>query len=131
MTIRTHAVYRLLDTPAPDAAREGCYLTGVSGPCVDTGALIYQEGTLTISVSAIRELAEVAGMSVNEEGLATEAENAHLHARIATLEIQLAEEREHLDVVGLLLARAQPPGKLGGIGEQAIVSHTSETIVSS
>ena len=38
MATRKHAIYRRLDTPPGDAARQSCYLTGSGGACVDTGA---------------------------------------------------------------------------------------------
>ena len=94
--IRNHAIYRRLDNPPGDAARQSCYLTGVAGPCIDTGADIYMEGTLVISVAAVRELAEVAGFSV-VDGEKLEQENAHLvheNAELIKRVNELVEDNE-------------------------------------
>ena len=99
MAIRKHALYRLLDNPPGDAARGSCYLTGASGPVVDTGALIYNEGTLVLSVGVIREMAEVAGFNV-VDGVSLEVENAEQARLIEKLE---AEKAELIDENGTLL----------------------------
>jgi hypothetical protein len=107
MTIREHGLFRRLDHPAPDAAQGGCYYSHGTGPCVDTGILIETEGTLTLSLNTIQELAEVAGFSVNTEGEALEAENAHLLHRIIELETENAELNEILIGVGRAVKAAE------------------------
>jgi hypothetical protein len=118
MAVRKHSLFRRLDHPAPDAAKGGCYVSYGNGPCVDTGVLIDFEGTLTLSINTIKELAEVAGFSVNEEGEALEVENAEQAHRITELEAQLQEANDQLDAVGLAVAHAaqvratpEPPAK--------------------
>lgn len=107
MATRTHGLFRLVDHPSVDVAHGGCYVDGSAGPGVDTGVLIEFEGTLFLSLNTVKELAEVAGYSVNAEGAALEVENAHL---VHTVE-QLTAERDQLsadlDAVGVLLARGQ------------------------
>jgi hypothetical protein len=100
MAIREHGIFRLLERPAPDAALGGCYIYHSSGPCVDTGVLIDFEGTLTLSLVAIKELAEVAGMSVNEEGLQLEYENAWQAGRILQLEAERDTLLDQLSAIG-------------------------------
>ena len=102
--IRNHAIYRRLNNPPGDAARQSCYLTGVAGPCIDTGADIYMEGTLVISVAAVREMAEVAGFNV-VDGEKLEQENAHLVHEVEQLKEKLAELNEELDAVARVSAR--------------------------
>lgn len=92
MTIRDDGYMRHLTEPAPDAARAACYLTGSRGPCIDTGILVDFEGTLTISDAAIKQMAEVAGFSVNEDGLELEIRNAELEHNLASM----TEERDQL-----------------------------------
>lgn len=106
MALREHAIYRRLETPAGDAAQGGCYLTRDTGPCVDTGALIYGEGTLTISLTALRELAEVAGWSVNEEAAELEKRNAELERENEQLKAEIEDMRGTIDAVGVAVARA-------------------------
>lgn len=101
--IRNHAIYRRLANPPGDAARQSCYLTGVSGPCVDTGADIYMEGTLVISVAAVRELAEVAGFDVID-GQRIEEENAHLVHENAQLLIDKEELVKQVEELTLAAA---------------------------
>jgi hypothetical protein len=100
MATREHGLFRRLDTPAPDAAQGGCYVSHGTGPCVDTGVLIEFEGTLTLSVNTIRELAEVAGFSVDAEALQHEEDIAHLQHRVEELEAENAGLREDLNAVG-------------------------------
>ena len=102
--IRNHAIYRRLNNPPGDAARQSCYLTGVAGPCIDTGADIYMEGPLVISVAAVREMAEVAGFNV-VDGEKLEQENAHLVHENAQLIIRVNELNEELDAVARVSAR--------------------------
>lgn len=106
MATRTHALYRLIDRPQEDAAHGGCYLTGSQGQCIDTGVLIDQEGTLTISVAALQELCEVAGFSFNAEGIRLEEEVARLGAQIVDLSTERDDLRDQLDAVGIAVARA-------------------------
>lgn len=107
MATRKHALYRLLPTPAPDAAHGACYLTGNAGPCIDTGINIDFEGTLTISLSALKELCEVAGFSFDAEAAKLEDHNSFLLHENASLAETVREQREELDAVGRLLASAQ------------------------
>jgi hypothetical protein len=104
VTIRDHGLFRRLDTPAPDAAQGGCYVSHDTGPCVDTGILVETEGTLTLSLNVIKELAEVAGFSVNEEGEELERINAEQEHFINQLTDECAELRSQLDAVGLAVA---------------------------
>lgn len=106
MAIRDNGLFRKLERPAGDAAKGACYITGDAGPCVDTGVDIWTEGTLTLSLNAIRELAEVAGFSVNEEGEQLESDNAFLAHRIVELENQLEEANGQLEAIGITIARA-------------------------
>src|SRR5690349_5961986 len=106
MAVRKHAIYRLLPEPAEDAAEAGCYLTGSRGPCVDTGRLIMHEGNLTLSVQTIKDLAEVAGFSVNEEGQQLEELAEHLVRENEDLKAQLADANDQLEAVGKAVARA-------------------------
>lgn len=113
MATRDHGLFRKLDHPAPDAAKGGCYVTYGTGPCVDTGCLIDFEGTLTLSLGTIKELAEVAGFSVNEEGEELEKDNAFLKQRLAEKENEVAELSNQLDAVGLAVAHAANIPALG------------------
>lgn len=109
MTVREHALYRLLPRPAADAAQGGCYLTASQGPCIDTGVNIYMEGTLTLSLGALTEMCEVAGFSFNAEGRKLEAENAALQHELAAARAENADLNEQLDAVSLAMARAAAP----------------------
>ena len=104
--MRNHAIYRLLPNPPADAARGSCYLSGSGGPCVDTGALVYMEGTLVLSVGVIREMAEVAGFNV-VDGVELEQANAELEHTVAGLREQVALLEEELDIAARLTARRQ------------------------
>lgn len=106
MATRVHALYKLLDHPASDAAKGSCYLTGTGGPCVDTGVLIDYEGSLTISVAALQEMCEVAGFSFNEEAEQLENENAYLTHKVERLVEENAELSEQLTLIGVALSRA-------------------------
>lgn len=106
MAVREHGLFRRLDTPASDAAQGGCYITHDAGPCVDTGILVYGEGTLTLSCNTIRELAEVAGFSVNEEAVQLEVDNANLEEENARQREEIAELNQQLVAVGLAIAHA-------------------------
>jgi hypothetical protein len=106
MAIRQHGLFRLCDRPAPDVAKGGCYFSGDAGPGVDTGILIDFEGTLYLSLNTIRELAEVAGFSVNTEALELERQNAEFQKAIADLRIENGELKSTLDAVGIAVARA-------------------------
>jgi hypothetical protein len=111
MATRSHGLFRAVPHPAGDVAHGGCYIYGGGGPGVDTGVLIDFEGTLFLGNTAIRELAEVAGMSVNEEGAALERENAFLTQRCSELVDQIRDLNEQLDAVSVVLARAQKATK--------------------
>lgn len=108
--IRNHAIYRRMPQPPGDAAKGACYLSGSAAECVDTGANIFGEGTLVLSVNTIRELAEVAGFTVvNGEKL--EIRNAELEHEVEQLKAQVAELEEELDVAARLSARRQRAAK--------------------
>lgn len=106
MAVREHALFRRLDTPAEDAAKGGCYIWGGTGPCIDTGVLVEFEGNLTIGLGALREMAEVAGWSVCEEGEQLEREHAALTAENARLASEVADLTDQLTAVGVAVARA-------------------------
>ncbi len=91
MATREHGLFRRLDNPAPDAAKGGGYIYHGQGPCVDTGVLIDFEGTLTLTLNEIKELAEVAGFSLNEEAEAIEQENAYLQSENARLKAEIED----------------------------------------
>lgn len=86
MATREHGLFRKYETPPADCAKGGGYIYYGTGPGVDTGVLIDFEGTLCLSLVEIKELAEVAGFSLDEEALQNErdiaflaAENERLH----------------------------------------------------
>jgi hypothetical protein len=106
MATRKHALYRLLERPNPDAAQGGCYLTGDQGACVDTGVNIYMEGTLTLSINALRELCEVAGFSFNAEASKLETELAHAQEANRLLIEEKADLLGQLNAVALAVAHA-------------------------
>ena len=85
MATREHGLYRRLDQPAEDAAQGGCYSCHACGPCVDTGILVYNEGTLTICLACLQELAEVGGFSVDAEALKHEHDIAFLQNEVQEL----------------------------------------------
>lgn len=107
MAVRKHAIYKHLPNPPQDAANASCYITGNGGSGVDTGALIYQEGTLFISDGALRELCEVAGFSFNAEALKLEEEHAFLTRENEELRTKLAELEADLDAVSRAMARTR------------------------
>lgn len=107
MATREHGLFRKLDTPAPDAAKGGCYVSYGTGPCVDTGVLIDYEGTLTLSLPTIQELAEVAGFSVDAEALENERKIAELEHENDQLKARIAELDMELDHAASLVARGQ------------------------
>jgi len=106
MAIRDHGLFRRLDHPAPDAAQGGCYITHDCGPCVDTGILIYGEGTLTLGRSTILELAEVAGFTVDAEGIEHEMQLAEQARQIELLTAERDELLGQLNAIGATVARA-------------------------
>lgn len=107
MAVREHGLFRRLDHPAQDAALGGCYIYHDAGPCVDTGVLIEFEGTLTLSVNAIRELAEVAGFSVDAEALENERRIAELEHENAQLKARIKEQDDELDATASMVAKLQ------------------------
>jgi hypothetical protein len=111
MAQRTHGLFRAVEHPNNDVARGGCFVYGSAGPGVDTGVLIDFEGTLFLGNTAIRELAEVAGYSVNVEGAQLEVENAHLQHTIDELTAERDQLSADLDAVGVLLARGSSQAK--------------------
>ena len=109
--LREHGLFRKVDHPSPDVAMGACYVYHTSGPGVDTGVLIEFEGTLFLGNTAIRELAECAGMNVLEDAVAleqevaiTQQENTTLLARVAELEGIIADDAK-------LFARLSPAEK--------------------
>lgn len=104
--VRSHGLFRLVQTPAPDSAKGSCYIYHTTGPAIDTGVLIDFEGNLTIGLTALREMAEVAGFSFEEEGVALEQRNAFLERELAEAKEQLAEANSQLEAVGVAIARA-------------------------
>lgn len=111
MAIREHGLYRRYETPPADAAKASCYLTGSGDAGVDTGVHIEFEGTLCLSLNSIKELAEVAGFSVNVEGEELERENAELLRQLAVQDVKIAEMNEQLIAVGVAIARARGDAK--------------------
>jgi hypothetical protein len=107
MATRSHGLFRQVPRPAADAAKGGCYVYGTTGPGVDTGVLIDFEGTLYLSNTAIIEMAEVAGFSLNEDGAQLEVRNAFLEHENEKLRGELAELNEQLDAVAITMARAR------------------------
>lgn len=107
MATREHGLFRKLTEPAEDAAQGGCYITHDRGACVDTGILIFAEGTLTLSVNTIRELAEVAGFSVDAEALENERKIAEYEHEVEQLKARIAELDTELDHAASLVARGQ------------------------
>jgi hypothetical protein len=106
MAVRQHGLFRRLDRPANDTAHSGCYVDGSAGPGVDTGTYIDFEGTLFLSLNTIKELAEVAGFSVNAEGEALEREVEWLKHQNQQQAALLSTANEQLDAVGLAVAHA-------------------------
>jgi hypothetical protein len=106
MAVRKHGLFRRCDHPSPDVAKGGCYYTYSTGPGVDTGILIDFEGTLYLSLNTIKELAEVAGFSVNEEAEQLERDNAFLTQRVLELEGKLLNAEEQLTAVGVAVSYA-------------------------
>lgn len=105
MATRTNGLFTKVDRPLPGSAKGGCYIWGSAGPGVDTGVLIDFEGTLYLGNAAIKELAECAGFSLNEEGLQLEYDNAHLQRKVAELASKNADLEDQLNGVSALLAR--------------------------
>lgn len=90
MATREHGLYRRLDQPAEDAAQGGCYSCHACGPCVDTGILVYNEGTLTICLGCLQEMAEVGGFSVDAEALQHEKDISFLQNEVQELTGQVS-----------------------------------------
>jgi hypothetical protein len=111
MATRKHAIYVHLDRPPRDAAGQACYLTGNGSSGVDTGAHIFNEGTLFISDTALRELCEVAGFSFTTEGAALEVENAHLTHEVERLTAERDAAVADLDAFSVVFARGQAAAK--------------------
>lgn len=116
MALTEHPLFRLVDTPGPDVAHGSCYYSGITGPGVDTGILIEFEGTLFLSINTIREIAEVAGFRLNEEGIELEMQNAEYKRRNGEL----------VDVNGELQAQLDDANRIIG----AAVSATPSTPLS-
>lgn len=106
MPIREHAIFRKLDQPHAEAAGGSSYIYHSNDACVDTGVHIFGEGFLTLSLNEIKELAEVAGFSVNEDGQAVEERNAELERQVAALEAENEELVAELRAIGTAVRRA-------------------------
>ena len=106
MALTEHPLFRLLETPAEDAAMGGCYVYHDTGPCIDTGVNIYMEGNLTLGLQALREMCEVAGFRFNAEGTELERQVAEQQHTISERDTRIAELEELLEQDALLLARA-------------------------
>ncbi len=111
MAVRDHGLFRKLVTPAADTAHSGCYICNNVAGGVDTGVYIDYEGSLFLCTNCIKELAEVAGMSVDVEGEMHERELEYLHHENTSLTAELADARDQLDAFGIAVARAQAKGK--------------------
>lgn len=107
MAITEHPLFRLLDTPAQDAAMAGCYIYHDTGPCIDTGVNIYMEGNLTIGLQALREMCEVAGFRFNAEGIELEKRVAELERELEKKDARIAELDQILRDDAVLLGAAQ------------------------
>jgi hypothetical protein len=106
MAVREHGLFRLVDHPSPDVAKGGCYYSYDTGPGVDTGILIDFEGTLFFSLNTIKEMAEVAGFSVNEEAAQLEHDLAFLAAEVERQNVVIVDLSAQLEAVGLAVAHA-------------------------
>ena len=106
MAVREHALFRRVDHPSADVAKGGCYYSYDTGPGVDTGILIDFEGTLFFSLNTIKELAEVAGFSIDGEALEHERQLAEQSRLIEQLEGEKSDLLKQLDAVGLAVAHA-------------------------
>jgi hypothetical protein len=106
MATRDHGLFRRLDRPAPDAAEGGCFIYHTQDACIDTGILVFGAGTLTLSCTAIKEMAEVAGFTVDAEGIEHEIQLAE---QARTIELLTAERDElllQLNAIGTAVSRA-------------------------
>lgn len=123
MAITDHPLFRLVDTPGPDVAHGACYFSGDTGPGVDTGILVEFEGTLFFSLNTVREMAEVAGFRVNEEGIELERQVAELAHNCAEYTRMIGELQEQLDdanrVIGAAVAHVKPQPVTNKLGLQA------------
>lgn len=109
MAIREHGLFRRCEAPSPDVAKGGCYYSGDAGPGVDTGILIEFEGTLYFGLNAIREMAEVAGFTLDTEGIETQRRLAEAQYDIALYQWKVAELEASLNAVGIAVALAAQP----------------------
>lgn len=107
MAVRKHGLFRHVERPAADVAKGGCYITGSAASGVDTGVNIDFEGTLFLSDSTIKELAEVAGYSVNEEGMQLEIDNAWLVNENERLQAEVADLETQLTLIGVAISRGR------------------------
>lgn len=106
MAVREHGLFRKVEHPHPDSAQGGCYVYHTSGSGVDTGVDIYGEGTLYLSDLAIKELAEVAGFSVNTEAIKLEKDVEEFAMALMYMRVERDALRAQLDGIGLTLAAA-------------------------
>jgi hypothetical protein len=107
MAKRKNGLFTHVERPLPGTANSGCIVYGTAGEGVDTGVYCDSPGTLYFGLVAIRELAECAGFSVNEEGEKLEKDLAFALHRIEELEAEKDDLVEQLDAVSLVMARAQ------------------------
>lgn len=123
MALTEHPLFRRVDHPGPDVAKGGCYFSYDCGPGVDTGILIEFEGTLFFSMNTIREMAEVAGFRLNEEGEELEKRNAELSRLNGGLVAERVELLAQLDdanrIIGAAVAAVKPEPISNKLGVQA------------
>jgi hypothetical protein len=106
MAIRHHGLFRR-GTPNYANAKAACYVYGTNTEGVDTGVFIEGEGVLFLSRLAVVEMAEVLGLSFNEEGQRLEEENAHLQHELSVVREERDAARSDLEAFGRAIARAR------------------------
>lgn len=99
---RKHGLFQL-GRPSWPHAKSACYVYETQEEGVDTGIVIEGEGVLFLSTVAIREMAEVAGLTMVDGATALEAELAYAQhdaaawrERYETLAEGLTEARKYL-----------------------------------
>lgn len=105
MATRKHALFKVT-IPTWVHAKASCFVYETAEEGIDMGVEIDGYGALFLSRRAIKEAAEVAGFSVNEEGAALEEENAWLQHELAETQSEAKALREELDTIGKTIARS-------------------------
>jgi len=105
MTVRRHALFAA-GVPTYTNAKSSCYVYGTTSEGIDTGVFIEGEGVLFLGRTAVIEMAEVLGLSFNEEGAQLELDNAHLTHQVELLEARIAELESDLVAFGRAIASA-------------------------